>query len=276
MCSSDLAALLAYRTTPLASGFTPSELMFGRATRSKMGSPRDSSVDYKLFEQIESENIEKRSAKWDLKYRAKQLPELKPGDRVWVKAPSDLGSEGVVDRRDHNPNSYWVMVGAKVVRRNRKHLFLLCGDSLDASDDDCMPFELVDEPKVQKLPRLAASRDSQSLSTSSPIGNNIPLKQPVVGGHNTSLEQPVLVDQQTSLEHHAVSDNVESDQVQSSDPARPESTNLLSEGGSDGLGLTELYTDARPKTSAPVYEDAGVSKFGRKRRTVRDPEFEYS
>ena len=73
-----------------------------------------------------------------------------------------------------------------------------------------------------------------------------------------------------------MSDNVESDQVQSSDPARPESTNLLSEGGSDGLGLTELYTDARPKTSAPVYEDAGVSKFGRKRRTVRDPEFEYS
>ena len=275
-CTDKEAALLAYRTTPLASGFTPSELMFGRATRSKMGSPRDSSVDYKLFEQIESENIEKRSAKWDLKYRAKQLPELKPGDRVWVKAPSDLGSEGVVDRLDHNPNSYWVMVGAKVVRRNRKHLFLLCGDSLDASDDDCMPFELVDEPKVQKLPRLAASRDSQSLSTSSPIGNNIPLKQPVVGGHNTSLEQPVLVDQQASLEHHAVSDNVESDQVQSSDPARPESTNLLSEGGSDGLGLTELYTDARPKTSAPVYEDAGVSKFGRKRRTVRDPEFEYS
>ena len=71
------------------------------------------------------------------------------------------------------------------------HLFLLCGDSLDASDDDCMPFELVDEPKVQKLPRLAASRDSQSLSTSSPIGNNIPLKQPVVGGHNTSVEQTV-------------------------------------------------------------------------------------
>ena len=53
------------------------------------------------------------------------MPELKPGDRVWVKATSDLGSEGVVDRLDHNPNSYWVMVGAKVVKRNRKHLFLL-------------------------------------------------------------------------------------------------------------------------------------------------------
>ena len=53
--------------------------------------------------------------------------------RVWVKATSDLGSQGVVDRLDHNPNSYWVMVKAKVVRRNRRHLFLLCGDSLDAS-----------------------------------------------------------------------------------------------------------------------------------------------
>ena len=52
---------------------------------------------------------------------------------------------------------------------------------------------------VQKVPRFAASRDTQSPSTSSPAGNNIPLKQPVVGGHNTSLEQPVLVDQQASL-----------------------------------------------------------------------------
>ena len=66
-CTDKEAALLAYRTTPLAPGFTPSELMFGRATRSKMGSPRDSSVDYKLFEQIESENIVKHSAKWNLK-----------------------------------------------------------------------------------------------------------------------------------------------------------------------------------------------------------------
>ena len=67
---------------------------------------------------------------------------------------------------------------------------------------------------VQKVPRFAASRDTQSPSTSSPAGNNIPLKQPVVGGHNTSLEQPVLVDQQASLEHHIASDNVVSDWVQ--------------------------------------------------------------
>ena len=130
---------------------------------------------------------------------------------------------------------------------------------------------------VQKVPRFAASSDTQSPSTSSPAGNNIPLKQPVVGGHNTSLEQPVLVDQQASLEHHIASDNVVSDWVQNtcSDPVLPESTNLLSDDWSDGLGLTELYTDARPKALAPVYEDAGVSRFGRKRRTVKDPEFDY-
>ena len=80
---------------------------------SRTGSPRENSVDYKLFEQIESENIVKHSATWNLKYRAKHFPELKPGDRVWVKAPFDLGSEGVVNRRDHNLNSYWVIVGAK-------------------------------------------------------------------------------------------------------------------------------------------------------------------
>ena len=85
-----------------------------------------------------------------------------------------------------------------------------------------------------------------------------------------------MVDQQARLEHHIVSDNVVSDWVQHSYPVLPESTYLLSDDWSDGLGLTELYTDVRPETSAPVYEDAGVSRFGTNRRTVKDPDFDYS
>ena len=50
-------ALLAYRNTPLKSGFSPSQLMFGRTVRSTMGRPAVG-VDYELFEQNEERERE--------------------------------------------------------------------------------------------------------------------------------------------------------------------------------------------------------------------------
>ena len=49
------AALSVYRNTPLATGYTPSELMFGRPLRSNLGIPRKCEVDYKAFERSEQE-----------------------------------------------------------------------------------------------------------------------------------------------------------------------------------------------------------------------------
>lgn len=68
------------------------------------------------------------------KHRANVLPELAVGDRVWVNAPSDTGSEGIIVSIDRNPESFWVRVGDSNVRRDRKHLSLLHGDF--AGDDD--------------------------------------------------------------------------------------------------------------------------------------------
>ena len=42
-----------------------------------------------------------------------------------VKAPSDVGREGVIVRKNNNLCSWWVKVGDSVVRRNQKHLFVL-------------------------------------------------------------------------------------------------------------------------------------------------------
>ena len=114
-------ALLAYRSTPLRSGFSPNQLMFGRAVRSTVGKPHVS-VDYGLFEETEQRNREQTTAKWNNKYSAKQLSTLKPGQRVWVNAPSDIGREGVVLRADNKPDSYWVQVELSEIRRNRKHV----------------------------------------------------------------------------------------------------------------------------------------------------------
>jgi hypothetical protein len=129
------AAMSAYRTTPLASGFTPSELMFGRAVRTPLGPAGGdgAGVDIDAYERKESERMNTARVRRDCKYNGRRQEELCAGDRVWVKAPSDNGSEGVVTGKDNHPNSYWVSVGDSMVRRNRKHLFVLAKMDSDVS-----------------------------------------------------------------------------------------------------------------------------------------------
>jgi hypothetical protein len=124
-CDDKGVALMAYRTTPLPAGFSPSDLMFGRPIRSSIGIPYETDIDYGQFEEVEVRRKKKLKRKWDKKYRVSNLPRLTPGQIVHVKAPTDVGSKGVVLREDNSPNSYWVKVGQSEIRRNRKHLFLL-------------------------------------------------------------------------------------------------------------------------------------------------------
>ena len=114
---------MSYRTTPLSFGYSPAELMFGRALKSTLGKPLNRVVDYPQFEETARNSCQKASSEWDFKHRSGTLPELVEGQRVWVKAPSDVGREGIVVRKDNNPRSWWVQVGDSEVRHNRKHLF---------------------------------------------------------------------------------------------------------------------------------------------------------
>ena len=134
-CNDKDTALSAYRTTPLETGFSPSDLMFGRAIRSNLGFPYESDIDYGQFEKLELARKRKVKRKWDKKHKAYMLPVLQPGQLVYVKAPTDVGAEGIVLRKDSAPESYWVRVGLSEVRRNRKHLFLLNSDT-ELSDSD--------------------------------------------------------------------------------------------------------------------------------------------
>ena len=62
---------------------------------------------------------------------------------VWVKAPTDPGREGVVERKDDlHPESYWVVVGDSVLHRNRKHLYVLQEIPQKEKDDSILPLAL--------------------------------------------------------------------------------------------------------------------------------------
>ena len=158
MSDDKVGALLTYRSTPLKSGFSPGQLMFGRPIRSKLGKP-NIHVDYDDFERYERDDREKVSAEWDRKHRAKTLAALRPGQCVWVNAPGDVGKEGTIVRVDKNPDSYWVKVGQSEIRRNRKHLFVLNDGHNDFSNDHGIrPFELDHDDDV-RVPNVAVPSD---------------------------------------------------------------------------------------------------------------------
>ena len=80
---------------------------------------------YSQLEETAKNSSRMASSKWEAKHRSGTLPELVAGQRVCVNAPSDVGREGVIVRKDNNPCSWWVQLGDSVVKRNRKHLFVL-------------------------------------------------------------------------------------------------------------------------------------------------------
>ena len=122
--------------------------MFGRPVRTSLGEAVTGGVDYEAYERRASEQSQVVGDKWNERHRAKHLCELKPGDKVWVMSPVDKGEEGEVVAEHGSPRSYWVRVGNSVLRRNRKHLFLLaqnrCSSPARADNSSVRPLALVD------------------------------------------------------------------------------------------------------------------------------------
>ena len=115
-------AMLAYRCTPLESGYSPAQLLYGRNLRSTVYSRVEKSIDIEDFRQRDAELKRGQKDYADNRRRAKKLVELKKGDRVWVKdSATDKGKEGHIIERSRQPDSYWVEIEGRAVRRNRVH-----------------------------------------------------------------------------------------------------------------------------------------------------------
>lgn len=116
-------ALLAYRATPLSSGYSPAQLLMGRRLRTPLPTfpeaLRPELPDLQALQRKEREQREKGARHFNLRHGARDLPELSPGDSVWI---SDARTEGTVISKHHSPRSYLVDGPQGTLRRNRLHL----------------------------------------------------------------------------------------------------------------------------------------------------------
>ncbi|XP_036001498.1 uncharacterized protein K02A2.6-like [Fundulus heteroclitus] len=116
-------ALMAYRASPLANGYSPTELLMGRKirttvpvipsqlepNRADLGKVRKTEKSYRL----------RQTQNYNRRHRAFDMPSLQPGDHVWVK---DIRQRGTVVSTAGTPRSYIVETPGGSLRRNRYHL----------------------------------------------------------------------------------------------------------------------------------------------------------
>ena len=118
-------ALLAYRSTPLENGYSPSELLFSRRIRSTVPILPEKLEPYlpdrnELRAKEESmKNRQKRN--YDMRHRVVERSNLSPGGKVYVKAGN---VPATVVRAAGTPRSYIVQTPMRTLRRNFRHLAL--------------------------------------------------------------------------------------------------------------------------------------------------------
>lgn len=116
-------ALLAYRATPLANGYSPAQLLMGRRLRTPV--PQHPSLltpelpDSTVVAAKERERRVKDTANFNKRHRVRDLSQLTPGQPVWI---TDTKSQGTVVSLHSAPRSYIVDGPSGTIRRNRHHL----------------------------------------------------------------------------------------------------------------------------------------------------------
>ena len=112
-------ALCMYRDTPLANGYSPAELMFGRSLNST-GFVVARSVDWEHVKKFEAKTDLQQSANYNQRHRARvRCPPLISGQKVKVTTEGD-GRQGVIQARQGR--EVLVDVGTSVLRRNQSQV----------------------------------------------------------------------------------------------------------------------------------------------------------
>ena len=118
-------ALLTYRSTPLQTGLSLSELLIGRRLRTQLPvlaktlTPRD--LNREREEVVKKEEIYRSNQRqsFNQRIRAKELPDLTNGDSVWIRDQDRLGK---IQGRTQHPRSFIIETEKGTLRRNRSAL----------------------------------------------------------------------------------------------------------------------------------------------------------
>lgn len=116
-------ALLAYRTTPLESLYRPDALMMGRRLRNGIPSMDMRNEGRSDFAARDRRLKDRQKRDFDKGRRVSSLAELGEGTLVWIKTDSKEQSKpGIVRYEAEEPDSYWVEINGRLLRRSRAHL----------------------------------------------------------------------------------------------------------------------------------------------------------
>uniref|UniRef100_A0A8C8J5T6 Uncharacterized protein n=1 Tax=Oncorhynchus tshawytscha TaxID=74940 RepID=A0A8C8J5T6_ONCTS len=127
--------LLAYRSTPLRNGYSPTELQMGRRLYTTL-------LTFPAVLKPVLPDIRKMDTKcYDKRHQVRDLSRLSPGGNMWI---TDTKAQGTVTSAHRNPRSYLVSRLQGTHRRNRHHLVPMtatknnCEDSqqLHVPEDD--------------------------------------------------------------------------------------------------------------------------------------------
>ena len=116
-------ALLAYRSTPLATGYSPAQLLMGRNIRSTIPTAPHQLMpqlpDRNSFQEKEEVRRSNQKRNFDNHHKAREMEPLCSGTTVFV---TDMKCRGNVIGKANTPRSYIVNTSKAVVRRNRIQL----------------------------------------------------------------------------------------------------------------------------------------------------------
>lgn len=162
------SALLNYRNTPLANGYSPAELLMSRKIRTKLPElPRNLHPvlpNQRHLQEREETSWVNMKLNFDKHHAVKSLPIIREGDEVWLRDRKESGK--VSGQANSNlDRSYVVKTPTTEVRRNRVHLNKL--PSEDASKSE--PLEsnkypvpkLVPKPSEQSTEKLVQTRSGR-------------------------------------------------------------------------------------------------------------------
>ena len=118
-------ALLAYRTTPTRTGFSPCELLMGRLLRSTVPTTKPQRqpryIDPVAMQMKDTVNKERQKRNFGARRGVRNLPHLQPGDPVWLL---DKQVNGEVNT-EVAPQSFTIDSDEGTYRRNRKDIIRL-------------------------------------------------------------------------------------------------------------------------------------------------------